>query len=98
MNQFCRAFGLTVPVVLAPMAGGPSTPELAAAVSNDGGLGSLGAAYTSPEKIAEDVAAIRRLTDRPFAVNLFAPQGMEALRGDVPAAETFLASYHGRLG
>jgi nitronate monooxygenase len=80
------------------MAGGPSTPELAAAVSNAGGLGSLGAAYTSPEKIAEDVAAVRRLTERPFAVNLFAPQGMEALRGDVAAAETFLASYHGRLG
>jgi nitronate monooxygenase len=98
VNQFCRAFGLTVPVVLAPMAGGPSTPELAAAVSNAGGLGSLGAAYTSPEKIAEDIAAIRRLTDRPFAVNLFAPQGMEALRGDVAAVEAFLAPYHQRLG
>jgi nitronate monooxygenase len=80
------------------MAGGPSTPELAAAVSNAGGLGSLGAAYTSPEKIAEDIAAIRRQTDRPFAVNLFAPQGMEALRGDVADAEAFLAPYHQRLG
>lgn len=98
MNQFCRAFGLTVPVVLAPMAGGPSTPALAAAVSNAGGLGSLGAAYTSPEKIAEDIAAIRRLTQRPFAVNLFSPQGMLPLRGDVAAAEAFLAPYHQRLG
>src|SRR5262249_15083305 len=73
------------------MAGGPSTPELTAAVSNAGGLGSLGSAYTSPEKIVEDITAIRRVTDRPFAVNLFAPQGMDDLRGDVAAAEAFLA-------
>src|SRR5262249_37323670 len=95
---FCRTFGLTVPVVLAPMAGGPSTPELAAAVSNAGGLGSLGAAYTTPVKIAEEIAAVRPWTDPPFAGNLFASQGMEALSGDVAAAEQFLAPYHQKLG
>ena len=65
------------------MAGGPSTPELAAAVSNSGGLGSLGAAYLSPKKIEEEIKRIRELTDRPFAVNLFSPQGFEPLSGDV---------------
>ena len=38
---------MSIPVVLAPMGGGPSTPELVAAVSNAGGLGSLAAAYSN---------------------------------------------------
>jgi nitronate monooxygenase len=65
--------GLRRPVIAAPMAGGPSTPELAAAVSNAGGLGFLAAGYIGPERLATDVAAVRRLTDRPFGVNVFAP-------------------------
>ena len=64
-------FGTRYPIVGAPMAGGTSTPQLAAAVSNAGGLGSLGAAYLTPAQIAEEIAAVRRQTDRPFAVNLF---------------------------
>ena len=98
MNDFCRALGMTVPVILAPMAGGPSTSELAAAVTNAGGLGSLGAAYIAPQKIAEEIARIRQLTQGRFAVNLFSPQGMEPLRGNVAAAENFLVPYHQRLG
>lgn len=62
---------LRVPIVLAPMAGGPGTPELAAAVSNAGGLGSIGAAYLPPETIVAQARRTRDLTDRPFAVNLF---------------------------
>src|SRR5438105_5055772 len=61
------------PVVAAPMAGGPSTPALAAAVSRAGGLGFLAAGYLSAQRLAEDVAEVRRLTDRPFGVNVFAP-------------------------
>jgi nitronate monooxygenase len=97
MNDFCRVLGMTVPVILAPMAGGPSTPELAAAVTNAGGLGSLGAAYIAPPKIAEEITRIRQLTQGRFAVNLFSPQGMEPLHGDVAAAEKFLVPYHRRL-
>jgi nitronate monooxygenase len=61
------------PIVLAPMAGGPSTPELAAAVSGAGGLGFLAAGYLSDDVLGERVAAIRELTDAPFGVNVFAP-------------------------
>jgi nitronate monooxygenase len=64
--------GIEHPIVLAPLAGGPSTPELAAAVSNAGGLGSLGAAYLTPEQITEALRRTRALTDKPFNVNLFA--------------------------
>lgn len=64
--------GIRHPVILAPMGGGPGTPELAAAVSNAGGLGSLGAAYLTPDQIAAAIRRTRELTSQPFAVNLFA--------------------------
>src|SRR5579863_10454908 len=54
------------------MGGGPSTPELVAAVSNAGGLGSLGAAYLTPDQISDAIRRIRSLTSKPFHVNLFA--------------------------
>ncbi|MCQ1947144.1 nitronate monooxygenase [Arthrobacter sp. zg-Y1116] len=60
-------------VVGAPMAGGPSTPALAAAVSNAGGLGFLAAGYKSAEALAGEIMATRGLTGRPFGVNLFVP-------------------------
>lgn len=98
MNDFCRKHGLSIPVILAPMGGDPSTPELAAAVSNAGGLGSLAAAYSNPERIAKDIARIRELTPRPFAVNLFSPQAQLPLGGDTGAVAKFLRPYHERLG
>jgi nitronate monooxygenase len=59
--------------VLAPMAGGPSTPRLAAPVSAAGGLGSLAGALLGPDALRAAIGEVRALTDRPFAVNLFAP-------------------------
>ncbi len=59
-----------VPIVQAPMAGAV-TPELVAAVSNAGGLGSLPVGFTEPAQIGALIARVRALTDRPFAVNLF---------------------------
>lgn len=53
------------------MAGGPSTPALAAAVSNAGGLGFVAAGYKAPEAVATDMEAVRALTTAPFGVNLF---------------------------
>src|SRR3954453_6044364 len=61
------------PIVLAPLAGGPSTPELAAAVSEAGGFGFLAAGYLGPDELAERIGATRKLTDRPLGVNVFAP-------------------------
>jgi nitronate monooxygenase len=70
-SPFAERFNLRVPVVQAPMAGGPTPPAMVAAVSNAGALGFLAGAALAPEKIASEVAAIRALTDRPFGVNLF---------------------------
>jgi nitronate monooxygenase len=65
---------LSVPVIVAPMAGGPSTPALAAAGTNAGGLGFVAAGYLSAEALAERVVAARKLTSGPLGVNLFVPQ------------------------
>jgi nitronate monooxygenase len=65
---------ITVPIVGAPMAGGPGTPALAAAVTNAGGLGFIPAGYVSAERFADDVAAARKMTTGPLGVNLFVPQ------------------------
>ncbi|WP_425468093.1 NAD(P)H-dependent flavin oxidoreductase [Pseudonocardia kunmingensis] len=61
------------PLVLGPMAGGPGTPELAAAVSDAGGLGFLPAGYRSAAELGERIARYRALTAAPFGVNLFLP-------------------------
>lgn len=65
---------LRIPVLGAPMAGGPSTPELAAAVTNGGALGFLAGGMSSAEDLADAIAAARRLTSGPLGVNLFVPQ------------------------
>lgn len=64
---------LAVPIVLAPLGGGPSTPELAAAVSNAGGLGFVAAAYLNAPDVAERLHAAQALTAGPLGVNLFVP-------------------------
>jgi nitronate monooxygenase len=82
-----------LPIVQAPMGGGPSTPELAAAVGEAGGLGFLAAGYRSVAAVRADIAALRGLSRRPFGINLFAPPAepgepaeiaryAEELRGD----------------
>ena len=64
---------LPVPIVLAPLAGGPSTPELTAAVSEAGGLGFLASGYLSAETTRDRIEAVRELSSRPFGVNVFVP-------------------------
>jgi len=73
-----RVDRLALPIVQAPLAGGPSTPALAAAVSEAGGLGFLAAGYRTAAALADDVAAVRAATRAPFGVNLFAPPARPA--------------------
>lgn len=78
-TELSRRLGLAVPIVQAPMAGGGSPPALAAAVTNAGGLGSLGLGYLEPEAIRAQISETReRVGDRPFQANLFAPQALTA--------------------
>src|SRR5215218_8247608 len=97
-TRFTKALGIKHPIVLAPMAGGPTTPNLVAAVSNAGGLGSLGAAYLPPETLREQVREIRSLTDAPFGVNLFVPTPFEAEPEEIERANVLLGPYREELG
>ena len=62
-----------LPIIQAPMAGGPSTPALTAAVANAGGYGFVAAGYLSAEGLERVIATTRELTSSPFGVNLFVP-------------------------
>ncbi|WP_349436071.1 nitronate monooxygenase [Pararhizobium sp. A13] len=72
-SEFSRKLDLKHPLIVAPMAGGPSSVELVAETSIAGALGSIGAAYSQPAAIEEFAAKVRQRTDCPFAVNLFVP-------------------------
>jgi len=72
-TRLTEILAASCPVIQAPMAGWGDTAELVAAVSNAGGLGFIGASYLTPEQIIERGRAIRRLSSRPFGINLFVP-------------------------
>ncbi|MCZ0871934.1 nitronate monooxygenase [Peribacillus sp. AS_1] len=78
------------PIIQAPMAGGASTPKLAASVSNAGGLGFLAAGYKTAEEMMDEIGQTRQLTERPFGVNVFVP-------GNEPADENILSGYREKI-
>lgn len=76
MNDFSRLVGIDVPIVLGPF-GGVSSVALAAAVSNAGGLGSIGLYGYAPDRIRATAAALGSATSRPINLNLWWPVGDE---------------------
>ncbi|WP_058367815.1 NAD(P)H-dependent flavin oxidoreductase [Psychrobacter sp. ENNN9_III] len=87
-----NTFDLTYPIVQAPMAGA-TTPELAATVSNFGGLGSLGSGTTAPDVLDKQIDTIKSLTDRPFMINLMvlSEHDSSTLDSEIPA---WLSQYY----
>ena len=77
-TRVCELLGIEYPIFAAGM-GGVSHAELVAAVSGAGGMGVLGATFMTPEDLRREIVAVRRLTDRPFGVNLLIP-------GDIPSS------------
>jgi len=96
-TPLARRLGLTVPIVQAPMAGGWTTPELVAAVSDVGGLGMLAGARITADQLRELIRATRRLTSRPFGLNLQVPiiSPEEAARPANPEPLRRLREEHG---
>jgi len=70
LNPLLRKLGIELPIIQAPMAG-VSTPEMAAAVSNAGGLGSIAIGAVDAEAARQMIAAVGSRTERPFQVNVF---------------------------
>jgi nitronate monooxygenase len=86
------------PIIQAPMAGGPTTPELVAAVSNAGGLGTLGVAYQTPDAMRAAIRRVRELTDRPFGLNLLMTGYVAPTAAELAAANELLLLYRQELG
>lgn len=72
-TDFTRKLNLKHPLIVAPMAGGPSSVELVISSCEAGALGSIGAAYSKPKDIQDFVSSVRKQTSKPFAINLFIP-------------------------
>jgi len=96
-DALLQRLGIGHPILLAPMAGAGGTPELAAAVSNAGGLGAWGGAYAKPDEIAATIRRMRQLTPRPFNINLFAG-GYETRKIDPQPMLEIVSEVHARLG
>src|SRR5271167_853787 len=75
-TPLCDVFGIQVPIILAPM-GTCTSAELAAAVSNAGGLGGIGTLFRAATAIKRDIDVVRTLTSRPYAINHI-PQTLDA--------------------
>lgn len=90
--------GIRYPLIQAPMAGGPGTPQLVAAVSDAGGLGVLAGSDLQPEALRLAIAGVRALTDRPFAINLAAGGPVKIDPARIARARELLAPYRSALG
>lgn len=93
-----KHLSMTYPIIQAPMAGGPTTPDLVAAVSNEGGLGSIGAGYLEPLAIDNAIKGVKALTDKPFGINLFIPNKAYASNDAMQKAYRDMLSVVGTLG
>src|SRR5690348_7046271 len=89
---------MRLPIVGAPLAGGPSTPALAAAVCEAGGFGFIAAGYKSVADVAGEIAEVRATTQRPFGVNIFYPTRLEADEQAIAGYAELLAAEAGRYG
>jgi nitronate monooxygenase len=94
-----KTLGLRIPLIVAPMAVGPSTVALVAESSRAGALGSIGAAYSTPAAIEEFAASVRARTDQPFAINLFIPRAQPVISSpELEKAIGASAKYRNELG
>jgi len=86
-NRLTSTLGIEYPIIQGPL-GGLSSQKLTAAVSNVGGLGSLGGHSLAPDAIKDAIARIRSLTSNPFAINLWVSMEDDGARTSDEAAFT----------
>ncbi|MBK17227.1 MAG: nitronate monooxygenase [Rhodospirillaceae bacterium] len=89
---------IDIPILLAPMAGGPTTPELVGAVSNAGAFGQFGAAYLDGAAIHTAAGNIQGKTNKGFGINLFVPEDPPITAEETAAATAAIAEYFAQFG
>ncbi|MET3729418.1 nitronate monooxygenase [Fictibacillus halophilus] len=96
--MICSMLNIKYPIIQAGMAGGPTTPELVAEVSEAGALGTLGAGYMTPQQIETALRDIQQLTQSSIAVNLFLPQTYDIHKDAILGMQQYLNTYRVKLG
>ncbi|MCP2235346.1 nitronate monooxygenase [Prauserella halophila] len=89
--------GISLPVLAAPMAGGPTAPNLVTAAGHAGSMGFLAGGYKTPAALAEQITAVRA-DEVPFGVNLFVPNPVPVSDEDYRAYRDALLPEAGRYG
>lgn len=96
-NEMTDLLKIEYPIIQAPMAGGVTTSELVAEVSNSGGLGMIGAGYMTPVQIREQIREIKQLTSNSFGINLFVPDEFNVSEHDIESANQILNPIRAQL-
>jgi nitronate monooxygenase len=89
-NEITKLLKIDYPIIQAPMAGGVTTSQLVAEVSNAGGLGMIGAGYMNPAQVRDQIKEIKQVTFNNFGVNLFVPNGFNSTDEEIKSAEQLL--------
>lgn len=96
-NEMTKLMQIEHPIIQAPMAGGITTAKLVAAVSNSGGLGSIGAGYLTPAQLRKQIKEVKQLTTRNFGVNLFIPNECKVSNDQITNANNVLQPIRDKL-
>ncbi|WP_058309107.1 NAD(P)H-dependent flavin oxidoreductase [Gracilibacillus massiliensis] len=96
-NTVAKILQIRQPIIQAPMAGGVTTSELVAEVSNCGGLGMIGAGYMTPNQMEEQIREIKKLTQNFFGVNLFVPNDFKVDDNEIKTANQLLNPIRAKL-
>ncbi|MBA2649254.1 MAG: nitronate monooxygenase [Legionella sp.] len=98
INDFAQKFLLRAPLIIqAPMAGGITTPKLVAAVSNADALGSFATGYLNTQAVKEGIREIKKLTTKPYAVNVFVPNAAKMHHQDIQGYQRALNVFRRQL-
>ncbi len=92
-NKLTKLLQIKYPIIQAPMAGGVTTTELVASVSNNGCLGMIGAGYMSPVELRKQIKEVRQLTSNNFGVNMFIPNNFLVSGREIENANLLLEPF-----
>ncbi|PGS49425.1 nitronate monooxygenase family protein [Bacillus sp. AFS041924] len=96
-NQVTELLKIKYPIIQAPMAGGITTSNLVAEVSNCGGLGTIGAGYMTASQMREQIIELKKLTSNSYGINLFVPNDFMLNENEILKANKRLQPFNEEL-
>lgn len=95
--KISELWSMEYPIIQAPMAGGVTTSQFVAEVSNAGALGMIGAGYLNPSQARQQIRDIKLQTQKPFGINLFVPEKFDVVDADIEFAAGVLSAVRQQL-